>query len=405
MVGGHRSGESLAGRIILGSRSLGRRLDDLSRAARVLDEQRRGEVDLEQDVEPEGPGQLERALEQHARRAPVLSPERTAAARGEPLCGAGGELIRRLAELAAVADGLLEVVADDLVQLNELLVGVEPLREALVELSPNALWERVVSRVADQEVAEAKAVVARQLRAVGSDELPPHERSQARRHLSLLRCKRLHRTPVEELALDRSPLQHPPLGLVQPVEPRCEQGLQRRRHFDVLLLARHRQHLRDEERVPARSVRDPIAQLPGRLVADQLVGLVLAQRLEPEHAWPGRPALEQLRPRHADQQQRRPARKQRRGLDQVKEGLLAPLDVVEDDDERRLLLEQLAERPGDLIGVRALVALAEQRPDGRSDSGIGRQRADLLHHFDHRPIRDALPVGQAAAAHDARIDP
>ena len=165
---------------------------------------------------------------------------------------------------------------------------------------------------------------------------------------------------MEELALDRSPLQHPPLRLVQPVEPRCEQGLQRRRHFDVLLLARHRQHLGDEERVPARGVRDPIAQLPGRLVADQLVGLVLAQRLEPEHAWPGRPALEELRPRHAEQQQRRTARKQRRGLDQVEEGLLAPLDVVKDDDERRLLLEQLAERPGDLIGVRALVALAEQ---------------------------------------------
>ena len=32
-------------------------------------------------------------------------------------------------------------------------------------------------------------------------------------------------------------------------------------------------------------------------------------------------------------------------LDEVEEGLLAPLDVVEDDDERRLLLEQLAERP------------------------------------------------------------
>ena len=39
-----------------------------------------------------------------------------------------------------------------------------------------------------------------------------------------------------------------------------------------------------------------------------------------------------------------------------------------------------------------------------ADSGIGRQRADLLHHFDHGPIRDALPVGQAAAAHGPRID-
>ena len=36
-------------------------------------------------------------------------------------------------------------------------------------------------------------------------------------------------------------------------------------------------------------------------------------------------------------------------LDQVEERLLAPLDVVEHDDERRLLLEQLPERPGDLL--------------------------------------------------------
>ena len=132
MVAGHRSGESLAGRIILGSRSLGRRLDDLCRAARVLDEQGRREVDLEQDIEPQRSSQLERALEQHARGAPVLPPERAAAARGQPLRGALGKPIRRLTELAPVAHGLLEVVADDLVQLDELLVRAEPLREALV---------------------------------------------------------------------------------------------------------------------------------------------------------------------------------------------------------------------------------------------------------------------------------
>lgn len=39
--------------------------------------------------------------------------------------------------------------------------------------------------------------------------------------------------------------------------------------------------------------------------------------------------------------------------DQVEERFLSPVDVVEDADERsylRLLFEQLAERPGDLIG-------------------------------------------------------
>ena len=71
-------------------------------------------------------------------------------------------------------------------------------------------------------MAEAKAVVGHQLRAVGSDELPAHERGEARRHLPLLRCERLHGAPVGELALDRSTLQHPPFGLVQAVKPRCE---------------------------------------------------------------------------------------------------------------------------------------------------------------------------------------
>ena len=81
VVAEHRTCEHLAGRVALGSRSLGRRLDDLCRAARVLDEQRRGEVHLEQDVEPEGPGQLERALEQSPRGAPVLTPKGSPAAR------------------------------------------------------------------------------------------------------------------------------------------------------------------------------------------------------------------------------------------------------------------------------------------------------------------------------------
>ena len=32
---------------------------------------------------------------------------------------------------------------------------------------------------------------------------------------------------------------------------------------------------------------------------------------------------------------------------------------------------------------------------------IRRQHRELLHHLDHRPVRDPLPVGQAAPAHDA----
>ena len=55
-------------------------------------------------------------------------------------------------------------------------------------------------------------------------------------------------------------------------------------------------------------------------------------------------------------------------LDQVEEGLLAPLDVVEDDHERRLLFQQLAERPADLLRRRPGIGLAQQRADRRRGS-------------------------------------
>ena len=69
------------------------------------------------------------------------------------------------------------------------------------------------------------------------------------------------------------------------------------------------------------------------------------------------------------QSSRSGARREERGrLDQIEERLLAPLDVVETDDERRLLLDQLAECPSDLVRARRLICLAEQR------AGAQRQR-------------------------------
>ena len=54
------------------------------------------------------------------------------------------------------------MVAEDLVALDELGdVPLEPVGEALVELGAGCLGERVVGRVADQEVAEAVGVANR----------------------------------------------------------------------------------------------------------------------------------------------------------------------------------------------------------------------------------------------------
>ena len=182
------------------------------------------EVELEHDVQSCRPGQLERPLEQPFGGPLVAPPERAAAGGREPLSGAFGQGRVGLSQLLLVAGRLFEVVAEDLVQLDQLLSALlQPAGEALVQLRPGGFRERVVGGVADQQVAEAEAVLACELRLVGTDQLPADERGQARRHLRLLRCERLHGAAVEDLALDRAALEHPPLGRVELVEAGGEQ--------------------------------------------------------------------------------------------------------------------------------------------------------------------------------------
>ena len=312
-------------------------------------------------------------------------------------------------ELGAVAAGLLEVVAEDLVQLDELgPVLLQPGCEALVEVGAGRLRQRVVGGVADQQVAEAEAVLAGELRPVRPDQLLADERGQARRHLGLVGCERLDGAAVEDLALDRAALEHAPLGRLELIEARREQRLQRGRDDHLAVrLAGHRQHLLDEERVAARGASDPLAQLAGDPLRDQLVDVLVAQRLEPKRHRPGGAALGELRPRHAEQQDRCARGQERDVLDQVEERLLAPLDVVEDDHERPLrrgLLQRLAERPGDLLRRRRRLRLAEQRADRRRGGLVRGQHVELLQHLDDRPVGDPLAVGEAAAADDRRVD-
>src|SRR5215471_10732418 len=99
-----------------------------------------------------------------------------------------------------------------------------------------------------------------------------------------------------------------------------------------------------------------------------------------------------------------PSEKRRRH-DEVEERRVAPLDLVEDDDQRRLLLKQLAERPGDLVGAGRDLRLAQQGADRRCRNRIRRQHLQLFHDLDHRPIGDPLPVRQAAPTHDTSLDP
>ena len=98
-----------------------------------------------------------------ARSSPRQSARRPAAASRSPARSA--RAASGLSELCLVAGGLLEVVAEDLVQLDEVGAALlEPAGEALVQLGADRLRQRVVGGVADQQVAEAEAVLARELR-------------------------------------------------------------------------------------------------------------------------------------------------------------------------------------------------------------------------------------------------
>ena len=97
-------------------------------------------------------------------------------------------------------------------------------------------------------------------------------------------------------------------------------------------------------------------------------------------------------------------------LDELEKDVLAPLDVVEQADQRLLRglgLEQLAKRPCDLIGRcrGGDLGLAEQDLErmacGLVGEGLG--SAGLLHDLHDRPVRDALAVGEAPSVHNGDV--
>ena len=213
---------------------------------------------------------------------------------------------------------------------------------------------------------------------------------------------------MEDLSLDRAPLEHAPLGRLELIQTRREERPQGGRDDDLALcFAGHRQHLLDEERVAGSRPSDPPPQLGGDALRDQLLDGLLAQGLEPKRHRPGRVKLAELRPREAEQQDRRARGEERHVLDQVAERPLAPLDVVEDDDQRplrRSLLQGLAESPGDLLGRCRGLALAEERVDRGGGDLVRGQQVELLQDLHHRPVGDPLPVREAAAVDDPRLD-
>jgi hypothetical protein len=112
--------------------------------------------------------------------------------------------------------GLLEVVPDELVELRRALGkgSVQMVGERLVERRPLDLWDRVVGRVPQQDVAEPKPPAAADIRRTGTDDVLQQELVQVlvQTFVALLGDQRSHRRMIEHLAHDGRGLDHPPFG-------------------------------------------------------------------------------------------------------------------------------------------------------------------------------------------------
>ena len=146
-------------------------------------------LELEREVEPMRSDELGRPGEQRGSGpGGLLTVDRAVAGGRELGGGTVGKVRVGLPKLGVVADGLFEVVAHDLVVLDQrLAVLVEPVGEARVQVWRGPPWERVVGGVADEEVPEAVGVVSGELGTVWSDELVAHERGESGRQLRLIR--------------------------------------------------------------------------------------------------------------------------------------------------------------------------------------------------------------------------
>ena len=180
--------------------------------------------------------QLDRTLQQvdggGRRRALASARSPASARRSLPAERVPGVVVGRT-QLDSVPVRLLEVVGDDLLVLRQPVRGhsLQPRRETLMELGSGLLGEGLVRGVPDQQVAEPICLLAGERGLVGADQLHPHQAGQAVADLPAHRLGRQlgHRAAVEDLALDRCPLDDGPVLAAQPIQAGREKRLDGRR--------------------------------------------------------------------------------------------------------------------------------------------------------------------------------
>ena len=197
----------------------------------------------------------------------------------------------------------------------------------------------------------------------------------------------------------------------------------------------HGQHLLDEQGVAFGQAEDPPLERLGQarlaeevphdaaaLGAGELRELNLGRRPSPRGET--RPVLAELVTGRADEQERHAERGVEDVLDEIEEGWLRPVDVIEDHHERPAasqLLEDRPDAPEQLVLSVQVLREADARLDaaGRvgqllAETGLELDAGILLavlrhdpgglpQHLRQRPERDAVTVGQAAAAQHRRL--
>src|SRR5450631_379718 len=145
--------------------------------------------------------------------------------------------VRDRAELAPVLVGLLQVVAHDVVVLVHPICdgGLQPHREARVQLSPPTLRQRVVRRLSDQRVPEPVQLVVPGRRDL-TDQVLAHQSLQDTINASAQRFvdQCCHRLSVKDLAHDRGRPEYAALVVLEQVQPSGQKGADRWRRVEAI---------------------------------------------------------------------------------------------------------------------------------------------------------------------------
>ena len=271
----------------------------------------------------------------------------------------------------------------------------------------------VVGGVADQQMPEAEAVLAR--RAAHGRGAPAHggrARPGARVTFGSSGVERRAPAPRWKTSPSTAPRSSTRRSDVSSWSSRAASSAWSvRRHLDVTVaVCRAIASIScDEERVAAgRAQRSARRSSSGDAPADEQLDLALGERLEPQRD----------RPRRTAGRAARGVRSQTRRIGAVRRGSADVLDEIEERRPRPSARRRRRRRAAPAASssfrkAQAISSRRSSRPSSPSSEREARSRtppdrtatsSSCLSTSDDRPVRDPLAVGEAAAADDARVD-